>query len=147
MKTSNISSHPVLRLKGYFRDMKASGPIKIHHVYDDTVVFKDPVHEITGLERLNAYFDASLANLSECRFNYLDEIVNEHSAYIKWDMTFHHPKISRAPLTVRGVTHIRFDEKIIWHEDVYDLGSMVYEHLPVIGRITRMIKRKIASAD
>lgn len=133
------------KFKHFYKDLKQSGPVKLHNLYDDKVIFKDPLHELQGLDQLAAYFEASSSNLTHCQFEFLDELITDNRAYIKWHMHFHHPKISKETLTVRGMTHLIYADKITYHEDIYDLGSMVYEHLPVVGKLVRLIKRKIMS--
>ena len=55
-----------------------------------------------------------------------------------------HPSIAKGqPICVRGMTHIKYNEKIYYHEDCYDLGAMIYEHVPVLQKIIRFIKNKL----
>ncbi len=36
------------------------------------------------------------------------------------------------------------DDSIIYHKDYYDLGEMVYEHVPILGFVIKKIKGKLA---
>lgn len=47
-----------------------------------------------------------------------------------------------APKT-RRITQIRFSDRIFYHEDFYDVGAMIYQHVPVLGRIIRFINQRI----
>ena len=47
-------------------------------------------------------------------------------------------------LTIRGITHLKYTKRIYYHEDCYDLGALVYEHVPVLGGITRSLKSRLA---
>jgi hypothetical protein len=86
------------------------------------------------------------ANITECRFEYLDEAASEKSAYIKWIMNFRHPKFGNRLISVRGVSHIQFNQQgIYFHEDFYDMGAMVYEQVPILGKIVVWIKKQLAS--
>ncbi len=136
--------HAIENFKAYYRNPLRSYGLTLSDVYHDGVVFVDPVHRLQGLDALSSYFEKMFHSLKECRFEYLDEVIGENSAYIKWDMHFHHPRISSEVITLRGVTHIGFDDKITYHEDFYDMGSMLYEHLPVMGRLTRYVKSRVA---
>ena len=54
-------------------------------------------------------------------------------------------KRSTNVITLDGTTQLKVeDEKIIYHKDYYDLGEMVYEHIPLLGSIIKMIKRRLA---
>lgn len=119
---------------------------KLDRLYTENLLFKDPVHEVRGLVAMQDYMAAMIANVSECRFEFLDQIATDNTAYIKWNMYFRHPKLQAGNLlTVRGVSQINFAERIHYHEDFYDVGSMVYEHVPVIGGLTRWLKRRLAN--
>ena len=118
---------------------------KLDQLYTATLQFKDPVHELRGLVAMQDYMAAMIVNVEECRFEFLDQIVTDNTAYIKWNMRLRHPKLQAGKLlTVRGVSQINFAERIYYHEDFYDVGAMVYEHVPVLGSLTRWLKRRLA---
>jgi len=48
---------------------------------------------------------------------------------------------------VRGMTEIRFTQKIFYHEDSYDVGAMVYQHIPLMGGLIKTINKRIANAQ
>ena len=97
-----------------------------------------------GLVELEDYFTSMCADLSDCRFEYLDEVVGERSAYIKWMMHFKHPRLGNRLISVRGVSHLKLGEKIEYHEDFYDMGAMLYDQLPLLGNVTRWLKMRLA---
>ncbi len=129
--------------KAFYRDLTRVPLDRIESVYTGQVIFRDPVHEIRGADALMAYMGRMCDSLSEGRFEYLDELVGDHSAYIKWLMHFRHPSLGNRLITVRGASHIEFDQRIHFHEDIYDMGEMLYEHVPVAGSITRWLKHRL----
>jgi hypothetical protein len=137
---------PVLEhFKDYFRFLHQSDLSRLREIYADRIVFKDPVHDIRGLVELEDYFTSMCADLSDCRFEYLDEVVGVDAAYIKWVMHFRHPRLRNRLISVRGVSHLKFSDKIEYHEDFYDMGAMLYEQLPVLGNVTRWLRLRLAS--
>jgi hypothetical protein len=130
--------------KLFYADMKQTSLVKLGDIYSDDIVFCDPVHQVQGLANVMAYLESSVANVEECRFEYLDEVIGDGTAYIKWNMHYLHPSISNQVQTLRGVTHLHFDDKISYHEDIYDMGAMVYEHIPLMGFATKMVKRRMS---
>ena len=133
------------RFKDYFRVLHESDLSQLRTIYADNIVFKDPVHEIRGLVELEDYFMSMCADLSDCRFEYLDELVTEDAAYVKWMMHFKHPRLGNRLISVRGVSHLKIGDKIEFHEDFYDMGAMLYEQLPVLGNVTRWLRMRLAS--
>ena len=131
--------------KDNFKDFKNTDWSRLGEFYADDIVFRDPVHEIRGLVTLEDYFAELCTDLTDCRFEYLDQVVSEDSAYLKWIMHFRHPKLGNKMIDVRGVSHLSWQEKISFHEDFYDMGAMLYERVPVIGNLTRWLRLRLAS--
>jgi len=141
----NIDTTLVERFKTYFKVLHEADLSELRELYAEQVVFKDPVHEMRGLVELEDYFTSVCSDLSECRFEYLDEMVAEQSAYVKWIMHFKHPRLGKRLISVRGVSHLKFGDKIEYHEDFYDMGAMLYEQLPLLGNVTRWLRLRLAS--
>ena len=133
------------RFKDNFKDLQQADWSQLGDFYADDIVFKDPVHELRGLVALEDYFTALCADLVECRFEYLDQVVSDNSAYLKWIMHFRHPRLGKDTIDVRGVSNLLWSDKIHFHEDFYDMGAMLYERLPVLGNVTRWLRLRLAS--
>lgn len=133
------------RFKNYFRVLHRADLSRLREFYGANVVFRDPVHETRGIVGLEDYYAALCADLAECRFEYLDETVGEGSAYIKWIMHYKHPKLRNRLISVRGVSHLKWGDKIEFQEDFYDMGAMLYEQLPLLGNVTRWLRLRLAS--
>jgi len=130
--------------KQLYQVLDESSIARLDQVYAANVKFKDPIHHIEGVVALQDYLMAQSQGLTECRFEYLDELVGEHSAYVKWIMHFRHAKLGNRPISVRGASHIHFSNTIDYHEDLYDLGAMLYEQVPLLGGIIRWLKARLS---
>ncbi|WP_052480846.1 nuclear transport factor 2 family protein [Gilvimarinus agarilyticus] len=130
--------------KRLYQQLDETSIARLDQVYASSVKFKDPVHDIEGVVALQDYLSAQAEGLSECRFEYLDELIADNNAYIKWVMRFRHEKLGNRLIAVRGVSHLHFSDKIDFHEDVYDMGALLYDHIPVLGRLTRWLKVRLA---
>jgi len=116
-------------------------------IYEPGIIFKDPIHRLEGLDALSDYMATMYANVQQCSFTYLDEISADDRAVVKWDMEFRHKKLGGGKrIVVRGVTIIEFRELIYSHEDIFDLGSMIYENVPVVGMQVRYLKQRLEAA-
>ncbi|TVZ38050.1 SnoaL-like protein [Alteromonadaceae bacterium 2753L.S.0a.02] len=131
--------------KAFYRDVANLRLDDLPALYHSAVVFKDPVHEIRGINALHAYMSDVCSNVSRGRFEYLDQLIDEHRAYIKWNMHFCHKSLGNKAVVVRGISQIEFNDKIFYHEDVYDMGELLYEHLPVLGSATQWLKRRMSA--
>ena len=115
-------------------------------LYSPTVIFVEPAGSIEGRDALFAYFRSSCQQLNYCYFEFdaEREFIESDSALLPWLMRFSHRRLNKGnEICVSGASLLRFDKQIVEHRDWYDLGAAVYEHIPVIGGITKRIKRRI----
>jgi hypothetical protein len=63
-----------------------------------------------------------------------------------WDFSFR-LKGTCAPITIHGSSHLRFNavHQVIYHRDYWDAAEELYEKIPVLGSLMRLIKRKARS--
>ena len=115
-------------------------------VYSDNVHFVDPAHEIRGLDSLTSYFEGLYQNVTAINFDYRDVNETENSCYLQWDMKFRHTRFAGGKeILVSGATFIRkgSDGKVEYHRDYFDLGEMIYENLPLLGRLITAVKGRL----
>lgn len=114
----------------------------LESLYHTDVVFEDPAHKVEGWLALEEYFRRLFANVTHCAFTIEESMSDAHQGYLVWTMTFAHPKLSKGEYrTVKGCSHLTFlDNRVIKHRDYFDLGEMLYEAIPILGRVVKMIK-------
>ena len=79
-----------------------------------------------------------------CTFAFEEEVGQGDRAVLTWTMSLRHPRLNGGKLvTVPGSTHIRFHDKVFSHRDHFDAGAMLYEQLPLIGTVIRIIKDRV----
>ena len=139
-----IMPHSLLdNFKSLYSDLVKADLSQLDHLYSGDIIFKDPIHEVQGLVAVEDYMTNVCTDVDYCQFEYLDELIGDNNAYIKWMMHFRHHKLGKSLISVRGMSHLSFNGKITYHEDVYDMGAMLYEHLPLIGGTTRWLKQRL----
>ncbi|MBA6233870.1 MULTISPECIES: nuclear transport factor 2 family protein [unclassified Colwellia] len=116
-------------------------------IYHNEVTFIDPIHELKGFDNLFQYFQDLYENLVSCDFVISNVIAQEDQAAIYWTMSYQHPKLNKGNvINVTGSSYIKgHEDKVIYHRDYLDLGSMLYEQLPVLGKLIKLIKNKAAN--
>ena len=118
---------------------------ELTNIYDKDVIFIDAVHQLQGIDELQIYFNKLYKNISFCQFHIEQVISQQGQASIIWTMTFAHKKLnSGAEIKVNGCSHLKFDKKIYYHRDYLDMGQMLYEHLPVLGKTVKFIKKRVS---
>lgn len=116
----------------------------LREVYHKDINFIDPMHEINGYDDLMTYFESLYTNLISCEFSINEVIEGTNTAAVYWQMTYAHPKLNSGEVVkVTGHSHLKAaDEKIIYHRDYLDIGAMLYEHIPLVGKVVKAIKKR-----
>ncbi len=115
-------------------------------IYAPDIHFIDPVHEVRGIGELEHYFSSLYKSVESLNFNFRHSLCQDTEAYVSWVMTFSHPRIGGGrTIELPGVSRLTFngEQKVRRHHDYFDLGAMLYEHLPIIGSVTKTIKRRL----
>ena len=136
----------VTELKAAWSQFDSAALDRLENLYDPHVHFIDPAGEIRGRDALMAHLRHQCRELLECRFEFdeLHETRGEGRACLVWNMILRHRKINGGRETVtRGISLLELDRTVTFHRDWFDLGEMVYEHVPLVGSVVGMIKSKL----
>ncbi len=138
-----MQSPALIAFKSYFENLESADTAALNDIYSSGIHFQDPIHEIRGLERLSSYFEKLNANLASGGFRFTSEDVAGSKVFLGWDLEL---KLRRPAKVVRasGLSVLVLEDKIISHRDYFDAGELFYEHIPVLGGLIRVLKRKLA---
>jgi len=142
-----ITTERLERFLNYYNNLSQNNLDSLAELYSNNVEFIDPVHHMLGLDQLQQYVSPAYARLSSCHFVATSQIANQDQGCLSWVMTFTHDAIGNGkPISVHGcsVVHWNSEGKIAYHRDYYDLNEMVLEHIPLLGWVTKKIKKKMA---
>lgn len=126
----------------FYQDLNRESVQTLSNIYHDDICFDDPVGSHSGLQTVKDYFDNLLTNTLGCRFDITNIIKEDDQAFVVWTMHYEHPRLKGGKtLTVSGTSFIKIkDGKVIYQRDYFDLGAMLYEHIPFIGRVILWLK-------
>lgn len=132
-------------LKQCYKEFKTLNLETLRAVYDDNIVFIDPIKKVEGIGAMISYFESSRSNVEYCNFHFNEHFEDGDNIFLAWDMHFAHQSLNNgAKMSVSGASHLRLkDNKVIYHRDYYDLGEMLYEHIAVVGAVVRWIKGRL----
>ncbi len=129
-----------------FASLNADNLERLGQLYSDDVHFQDPLHEINGLAAMHAYFKELYANVQELHFQFygFDQLY-PGAGYLRWKMTYRHPRLKGGQtIEVDGCSHLLWRDKVYAHRDYFDAGALLYEHLPLMGRVIHWLKGRLA---
>jgi hypothetical protein len=105
------------------------------------VRFKDPFNDVRGVEAL-LRATAAMFRFGTPRFEILDRALSERAGYLLWRYTvdIH----AATPRIIEGMTELRFDAegRVAEHIDHWDAAEQLYEKVPLLGTLLRLIKRR-----
>ncbi|AYG45608.1 nuclear transport factor 2 family protein [Pseudomonas sp. Leaf58] len=129
-----------------FASLDAANLAPLEKLYSEDVTFRDPLHHIQGLQALRAYFEQLYANASDIHYalTSTDE-VRPGQGYLRWTLQFCHPRLARGqPIRLQGCSCLHWRDRVYFHQDYFDAGALLYEHLPVMGGTIRWLKGRLA---
>lgn len=118
---------------------------RLSGIYADNIRFRDPFHQINGLDAMTEYFSGLYENVEHIQFDFGRCWFDNDCAFIRWTMTYQHPRINSGKrVTVDGGSELTWqDGKIIAHQDFFDAGQMLYEHLPLLRWLIKKLKERM----
>lgn len=107
-------------------------------LYAEDCRFKDPFNEVRGRAALRRVFAHMFETVKSPRFIVHEALVEGDQGFLGWD--FH-----AGDLVIRGASHLRFDAAglVATHRDYWDAAEELYEKLPVLGSLMRLLKRRL----
>lgn len=141
----SIPADVLTRVCEFYAQLDMSRLTQLSRIYHPHIVFIDPVSHYDGVDALERYFEQLLKKVNYCRFEIQPPLVQGDEASLFWRMEFSHPALRKGQATfLNGASHLRLNEnRIVYQRDYYDLGAMLYEHVPVLGGAVRAVKARL----
>lgn len=133
----------------YFERLSADNLDELDNYYAADAWFKDPFHEVTGVDAIRAILRHTFDKLPGARFRVIRRFTGEDlHAVILWEMDFTMP-VTRQPTTICGATHLTFaaDGKVTLHRDYWDAAEELYARIPVLKWLMRVLARQAAAPN
>jgi steroid Delta-isomerase len=108
------------------------------------VRFIDPFNDITGRDNVLKLFRQMFEDVVEPRFVVHRVVGDARASYLRWTMTFR--RRPGGPVwTIEGVSEVVAEAGLVTrHVDHWDGASQVWERLPVLGGVLRLLRRRLA---
>ena len=107
------------------------------------VRFRDPFNDAIGVPAVRAIFEKMFDDVAEPRFEVTDRAISGRTCYLRWVFTFATNRRQR----IDGVSEVHFDEtgRVVAHIDHWDAGAQIYERVPGLGLLIRIVKRRLSA--
>jgi len=131
------------RVVEFFETLTLDAAQDMSGIYAADAFFKDPFNEVSGIAAIRGIFQHMYAQVDQPRFVVTTRMENGDEAFIAWNFLFRMKRFSTEEQCIRGATHLRFnaDGLVNFHRDYWDAAEELYEKLPVLGGLMRLLKR------
>jgi ketosteroid isomerase-like protein len=118
---------------------------RIDDLYAPDARFKDPFNEVQGRRAIRAIFEHMYRQVHAPRFVVHTTVAQGDVAFLTWTMFYRSAAGSKDEQSIRGCTELRFDHgsRVSLHRDYWDAAEELYEKLPLLGALMRVIKRRL----
>jgi len=142
----------ITRFRELYKDLASLQVDDLEGIYHTDIVFQDPVATHKGIDQVKQYFKRLLTNATHCTFT-IHSIIHCHDNdenvehVVVWTMMLKTPKLNNGQaITLDGTSVLKVrDDRICFHRDYYDMGQMIYEHVPLLGSVVKKLKKRLAA--
>lgn len=131
----------------YWQTLSPASLARIDRFYTEDAYFRDPFNELRGQAAIANLFREMFARLHDPRFVIRETLQEDSRAFLVWDFTFRIRSLAPArPRRIHGSTllHCAADGRVSCHRDYWDAAGELYEQLPLIGGLLRLLRRQLA---
>lgn len=130
-------------LAQWFETLTPASLRDIDKVYAQTASFRDPFNQVAGVKLIQQIYQHMFEQLVEPRFVITAKVVEAASAFMTWQFLF---TLRGKDYAIEGGTHFGLDEQglIVLHRDYWDAAQELYEKIPVLGAVLRLLRKKLS---
>ena len=134
------------RVRAYFESITPQSAARIDEIYTADAWFKDPFNEVRGAAAIRRIFEHMFEQVGSPRFMIREVVAQGSDAFMTWDFLFRSRRLGDREQVVRGASHLKFadDGRIRYHRDYWDAAEELYEKLPLVGGLMRLLRRRAA---
>lgn len=136
----------VVRVQQFFETIAPQSVARIAEIYAPQAYFKDPFNEVRGVAAITGIFAHLFDQVGAPRFVVREAVAQGDDAFLVWDFRFRLPRLGSGEQVIRGASHLKFgtDGRLTYHRDYWDAAEELYEKLPVLGGLMRLLKQQAA---
>ena len=129
----------------FFETLTPQSVADLRRFYAEDCRFKDPFNDVRGHHALEAIFRHMFDQLDAPRFIVRECVTEMPRVLLTWDFEFRFRRWQpRTTQHIHGASLLTFDEAglVVMHRDYWDAAEELYEKLPGIGALLRLLKRQ-----
>jgi steroid Delta-isomerase len=137
----------------FFETLSPQSMVHLDEIYSDEAYFKDPFNEVRGRDEIARIFSAMFSQLDRPQFLVKRALQQTPAgtdsrpgeAFLTWDFRFRFKGFQREKdQQIHGASLLEFTSEglILSHRDYWDAAEELYEKIPWLGGLMRILKRQ-----
>jgi len=129
----------------FFETLTPQSVVGLQRFYAEDCRFKDPFNDVRGHRALEMIFCHMFDQLEAPRFIVRERVVQMPRVLLTWDFEFRFRRWQpRVTQHIHGASLLTLDDAglVAVHRDYWDAAEELYEKLPGIGTLMRLLKRR-----
>jgi len=133
----------------FFKQLNKDTMNLVEEFYAPRAHFQDPVVNVEGADKIRAHYAHQYEGLDSIKWDFGPETISGERHVLPWTMTVKHPSLNGGDeYSVEGISVMDIrDGKAIYHRDYFDMGAFVYERVPVMRSIVKMMKGRMTAKE
>ena len=139
--------HPAAAYVAFYEALSPETVSGIEAVVHDDVRFKDPFSDVRGVQTYKKILEDMFLAAPDIKFTVHHCAYDGEVCFLRWTSRGTVKKLGSDPWVVEGMSELKFapDGRVLSHIDHWDAATQFYMRIPVIGRILRLIQRRVAA--
>jgi steroid delta-isomerase len=144
--TAAVERH-LARYCALFAALRPEDLGRLRELFAPEARFKDPFNDVRGVERVQAVFAHMFAVTEAPRFEILEQTASGDTGFVRWRFRFAPRGRPQAQRTIEGVSRVVFaaDGRVVEHVDYWDPVEGLYDGLPLLGPILRLLRGRLSA--
>ena len=140
---SDIVSRQLKSIQFEYENIQIDRVSQLVQHYAVDAVFKDPFQKVCGRDAISRIFMKMFTQLDCPTFKVASAIQKDLEVSLLWEFTFRFKRWNKEPQSIKGVSWLKFNESgfIQSHIDYWDPAEGIYEQLPLIRSLMRILKK------
>ncbi len=145
--SGRVEDH-LARYCALFAALQPADVVRLADYFACDARFKDPFNDVRGVAAVQAVFAHMFAVTENPRFDILEQAVSGASGFVRWRFRFAPHGRPQAGREIEGVSRVVFgpDGRVVEHVDYWDPVEGLYDGVPVLGAVLRLLRRRLGVA-
>lgn len=138
-----MSESRIAHYCSWFETLSPESLANIDTIFTPDARFADPFSDVRGTKHIARIFTHMFERAPGALFVVHERAFSGSTWFLYWEMSF--TTKGGKPWRIEGTSRVTLaaDGRVAEHVDYWDAGKQFYEHLPLLGPVLRLVRRRL----